>query len=120
MGILELGLAAEDPGYNRGMRLIAITLAIAAACGPSAKEVETAKAARYRGPAIQIFDIAESVAQGTFKLYDSDPDQYVFMTLPKWYSPDGQSESAGVGNAVKVEDGSFLVGFLVQIVEEEN
>lgn len=87
-------------------------------CGPSTKEVQSATAARYRGPAARIFDIAETVTQETFKIAESDPQRLALITLPKWYSPDGQSESAGVGNAVQVEDGSMLVALLVEVTED--
>ena len=103
------------------MRWLLVGLAIVlSACGPSAKQVEAARTARYRGPAIEVFDLAEDVARGTYKLMESDPDQYAFLTLPKWYGPDGQSESAGVGDAVIVQDGSYLVALLVQIVPEDD
>jgi hypothetical protein len=98
--------------------LVAAILLGSTACGPSAKEVETARAAHYQPPAVRIFDIAETVTKQTFKIADADPEQGLLLTLPKWYGPDGQSENAGVGDAVIVQDGSLLVALLVKVEED--
>ena len=97
------------------MRLLYLMIVMAIGCGPSTKEVQSARDARYRGPAVRIFDIAETVTKETYKIAESDPAQLALITLPKWYGPDGQSESAGTGDAVIVQDGSLLVALLVRV-----
>ena len=80
--------------------LLALLIAIAA-CGPSAKEVETARAAQYKTDAARIFGIAEEVTGGLYKIAAADAFKGALVTLPKWYTPDGQAESGGAGDTVK-------------------
>lgn len=89
------------------------------ACGPSSKQMQTAAGARYKTDAFTIFEIAEEAAKEKFKIAQTDPERGAFITVAKWYSPDGQSESAGVGDVVKVEDGSLLVALLVEVAAGE-
>jgi hypothetical protein len=100
------------------MRWMMVVL-IAVACGPSGKQVETAKAAKYQTEAATIYEIALETAKAKFQIAEEDAMQGAFITVGKWYSEDGQSESAGVGNAVLVKDKSMNVALLVQVVKKD-
>jgi hypothetical protein len=98
------------------MSRIAVVVAVAlAACGPSTKQVQTAKATHYKTQAGRIYSIALDVAEKTFKIYDKDDDKEIFVTLPKWYTADGQSETSGSGDTVMVSDGSLEVALMVAV-----
>jgi hypothetical protein len=97
------------------LRLLAVVSVVVVACGPSGKEVQTARAAHYRTEAGRIYSIALDTAEETFKIYDKDDDKELFMTLPKWYTADGQSQTRGSGDTVMVNDGSLLVSLLVAV-----
>jgi len=98
------------------MSRIAVVVTVAlAACGPSTKEVQTAKATHYKTQAGRIYSIALDVAEKTYKLYDKDDGKEIFVTLPKWYTADGQSETSGSGDTVMVSDGSLEVALMVAV-----
>ena len=84
-------------------------------CGPSSKQVQTAKATHYKTQAGRIYSIALDVAEKTFKIYEKDDDKEAFLTLPKWYTEDGQSETGGSGDTVKVREGDLEVALLVKV-----
>src|SRR5436853_1458600 len=104
------------------LRIIAVVVLVVAAigCGPSGKEVQTAKAAHYRTQAGRIYSIALDVAEKKFKIYQKDDDKEIFLTLPKWYTEDGQSETGGAEDTVMVREGSLQVGLLVGVETDED
>jgi hypothetical protein len=101
---------------KQALAAIGVVLVALVACGPSAKQVGAAREARYSADPATIFELAEAAAKdGYHKILQADVMAGVFITQGKWYSPDGQSESAGVGDAVQVEDGSLYVQLLVKV-----
>ena len=101
---------------------ITVVLAALVACGPSSKQVAAARDARYATDPGRIFQIAQDTALANYhKIGQVDASKGAFITLGKWYSAEGQSESAGVGDVVQVQDGSLYVQLLVQVerVDEE-
>jgi hypothetical protein len=96
-----------------------LVAAAIAACGPSSKDVQVATTAHYRASEATIFSIALEVTQETFKIATTNDLAGKLLTLPKWYSADGQSQSAGVGDGVLVNDGSLLVALLVEVGTDE-
>jgi hypothetical protein len=102
------------------IRLLTV-VALVAACGPSAQQVTAARTARYNTDPSTIYGIAEQAAKANYhKILEADPLKGMFITTGKWYSPDGQSESAGVGDSVQVEDGSLYVQLLVAVARGED
>lgn len=97
------------------LRIVAVVAAVMVGCGPSGKEVQTAKAAVYQAEAGRIYSVALDTAEKTYKLYDKDDDKEIFVTLPKWYTADGQSQTRGSGDTVMVTDGSLQVALLVAV-----
>ena len=73
-------------------------------CGPSSKEVRTAKLAEYNAQTNQILDIATQVAQRNYKIADIDPQRGKIFTSAQWYSAEGgRRGTANEGN------GDYLV-----------
>jgi hypothetical protein len=97
----------------------ALVAAALVACGPSSQQIATARDARYNTDPATIFEHAQAAAQANYhKIGEADPVKGAFITLGKWYSADGQSQSAGVGDTVLVDDGSLYVQLLVQVGRE--
>jgi hypothetical protein len=101
---------------------ITVVVVALVACGPSSKQLAVARDARYATDPGALFQIAQDAALASYhKIGQADAIKGAFITLGKWYSPEGTSESAGVGDVVKVEDGSLYVQLLVEVerVDEE-
>lgn len=70
--------------------LVALVIAmVIGGCGPSAKEVRTAKAAEYFAPPKHLMDLALQVTQFDYKIGAIDIEGLKFSTEPQWYTPDG-------------------------------
>src|SRR2546423_965323 len=92
-----------------------IALALVA-CGPSGKEMQTAKLAHYRASPAQLLELAEQVAQDKYLIGEVDAAQAMFITRPRFYSPEGDLESAGAEGWVQVRAGSVRVELIVKVV----
>ncbi|MFN0253596.1 MAG: hypothetical protein ACKV2T_42405 [Kofleriaceae bacterium] len=68
-------------------------------CGPSTKEIRTAKAAEYNAPPKHLMDLALQVTQFNYKIGAIDIEGLKFSTEPQWYTPDG-------GRLSSFDDGS--------------
>ncbi len=85
--------------YERRMRnltcsMIALALALlASACGPSGKQVATAKQARYQGDRSQIFAVVQKTVASKYKIQKADEASFGLQTDSRWYSQDGQPVS---------------------------
>lgn len=111
--------------------LVAIALA---ACGPSSKEVATAKTARYQGDKLQIFAATKAVVESKYTLQKSDETTLGMQTEGKWYSPEGmvitREGGAGrktvdmgggmssTGNDSQFPDNSINIALVVQLLPE--
>ncbi|HEY6038615.1 MAG TPA: hypothetical protein VIV58_30240 [Kofleriaceae bacterium] len=85
-----------------------------AACGPSNAELRTAKTAVYADGS-QVFAIAEQAAgDENYKLV-ADEGHLTYETVPKWYSPEGDLQSAGADNYTTVNNNSVKVSFIVAV-----
>jgi hypothetical protein len=89
----------------------------AAACGPSAAQVKTAKDAEYKAPASTVYELAKAVAAETYRIGDEDPSRYVFATAPQIYSREGGRQSTGADDFVTVTPGSIQLQLTVQIAD---
>lgn len=58
-------------------------------CGPSAKEIRTAKSAEYKAPPKHLMDLALQVTQFDYKIGEIDIEGLKFSTEPQWYTADG-------------------------------
>jgi hypothetical protein len=98
---------------------LAALLAIAAiACGPSSKEVATAKTARYQGDKLQLFAATKTVVEGKYKLTKSDETTLGMQTEPRWFSPEGLTTSSSPDDERDLPDKSIRIALVVQLLPE--
>jgi hypothetical protein len=90
-----------------------------AACGPTAAEIKTAKTATYSADTSQIFQIALDVTKENYPIGGVDQDNYIIATRPRWYSKEGDLESAGAGGWAVTAPGSVLVQLYVKVFPVE-
>lgn len=98
------------------MKTLVLVLALVA-CGPSAAEIKTAKTTTYQMAGTDLLQVAEQAAQEEYKLGDVSEQDLAFITLPRWYSPEGDLQSPGAGGFVQMDNHSVQVAFVVQVTE---
>ena len=98
------------------MKKLVLVLALVA-CGPSAAEIKTAKTTTYQMAGTDLLQVAEQAAQEEYKLGDVSEHDLAFITLPRWYSPEGDLQSPGAGGFVQMDNHSVQVAFVVQVTE---
>jgi hypothetical protein len=98
------------------MKTSVLVLALVA-CGPSAAEIKTAKTTTYQLAGTDLLQVAEQAAQEEYKLGDVSEHDLAFITLPRWYSPEGDLQSPGAGGFVQMDNHSVQVAFVVQVTE---
>jgi hypothetical protein len=98
------------------MKTLVLVLALVA-CGPSAAEIKTAKTTTYQMSGTDLLEVAEQAAQEEYKLGDVSEHDLAFITLPRWYSPEGDLQSPGAGGFVQMDNHSVQVAFVVQVTE---
>jgi hypothetical protein len=111
--------------YERRMRNIScsvIALALAAsalaACGPSGKQVASAKTARYQGDRLQIFAAMKQAVAAKYKIDKADEAALGLQTEVRWYNPEGQAVSSPMGDARDVPDKSLGIALVVELLPE--
>lgn len=98
------------------MRIVPFVLLAFAACGPSNSELRTAKTAVYNTDGSRLLVIAEQAAgEENYKLGGVDDGHLTFETVPKWYSAEGDLQSAGADNYTLVRGHSVKVSFVVAV-----
>jgi hypothetical protein len=98
------------------MRTVVALLPIVLACGPSAAELRTAKTAVYAGDVNRIVALAEAGAGDEhYKLGSVDDGHLMFETEPRFYSPEGDLQTPGAGDYVKIDNHSVKVSFVVTV-----
>ncbi|MDB4957224.1 MAG: hypothetical protein JWO36_4793 [Myxococcales bacterium] len=89
-----------------------------AACGPSAAELRTAKTATYTADSMKLLKLASEAAQNEhYKIGEVDAADDSFMTVPIFYGPEGDLQSAGSEGVVHISDRSVRVSFIVKVIE---
>jgi hypothetical protein len=98
------------------MRIVPFVLLAFAACGPSNSELRTAKTAVYNTDGSRLFGIAEQAAgDENYKLGAVDDGHLTFETIPKWYSAEGDLQSAGADNYTLIRGHSVKVSFVIAV-----
>ena len=98
------------------MKKLVLVLALVA-CGPSAAEIKTAKTTTYQMAGTDLLELAEQAAQEEYKLGDVNQHELAFITLPRFYGPEGELEGQGAGGFVQTVDRSVQLAFIVQVTE---
>ena len=76
---------------NLVLSVAALFAMAAVACGPSSKEVATAKSARYQGDKLELFANVKAATEAKYKVQKSDEVALGLQTEPRWFSVDGVS-----------------------------
>jgi hypothetical protein len=99
------------------MRSAAVFLLVAgAACGASSPSIETARAARYRGDKLALFDGARQATAVKYQLAESDETTLRIVTAGRWYRPDGMLASERANDMRDVPDRSVHLQLIVKLV----
>jgi hypothetical protein len=103
------------------MRTLPFLLLAFAACAASSAEIRTAKTATYKvndgGP---LFAIAEQAAADKhYRVGAADEGHLTYETEPKWYSPEGDLQTAGADNFTLINGHSVKVSFVVTVTQTE-
>jgi hypothetical protein len=98
--------------------LVALLTVFAVACGPSSKEVATAKTARYQGDKLQLFATVKATVEGKYKLSKSDETTLGMQTQPRWYSPEGLTTSASADDERDLPDKSIRLALVVTMLPD--
>ena len=104
------------------MRTMTVLVGVVmAACGPSATELRGAKTAVYTvDDGSRLLQLAEqAAADENYKLGAVDDGHLTFETLPRWYSAEGDLQSAGADDYTKVDNHSVRVSFVVAVTETD-
>lgn len=115
--------------YERRMRNISLSVAALlagavvalgalGACGPSGKQIATAKQARYQGDPQQLFATMKAAVESKYKVMKSDEASRGLQTDGRWYNPEGQAVSATMGDVRDVPDQSINVSLVVELLPE--
>jgi hypothetical protein len=104
---------------NLSCSVIALALALAAvACGPSGKQVATAKQARYQGDRSQIFAVMQKTVAAKYKIQKADEAAFGLQTDNRWYSQDGQPVSGTLDDVANVPDRGLNISLVVELLPD--
>ena len=98
--------------------IIWIVAVIAAACGPSGKQIAMAKQARYQGDKLVLFNAMKTATADKYQLEMSDETQLGLRTVGRWYTPEGLAASERQGDMRDVPDNSLNILFVVKLLPE--
>ena len=97
---------------------LAVALLVVGGCGPSAKQIQIAKAAEYQGAPQHLLDLALQVAQFDYKIGAIDIEGLKFATEPQWYSAEGGrrgTSSDANGDYAMIGGGDIQVSLVVRV-----
>jgi hypothetical protein len=103
----------------RNLVLSALALAALVACGPSSKEVATAKSARYQGDKLELFANVKAATEAKYKLTKSDETSLGLQTEARWFSTEGLAVTPRGDNDMRdVPDKSINIALVVTMLPE--
>ena len=99
---------------------VAAVFAIAAvACGPSSKEVATAKSARYRGDKLELFANVRAATEAKYTITKSDETTLGLQTEPRWFSVEGLAVTPRAGDDMtEMPDKSINIALVVTMLPD--
>lgn len=103
--------------------MLAMALMVVGGCGPSAQQIQIAKATQYKAPPKHMLDLALQVAQFDYKIGEIDIEGLQFATEPQWYSAEGGrrgTANEGNGDYALVGGGDVQVSLIVRVRLVEN
>jgi hypothetical protein len=103
----------------RNLVLSALALAALVACGPSSKEVATAKSARYQGDKLELFANVKTATEAKYKVMKSDETSLGLQTEARWFSPEGLAVTPRGDNDMRdVPDKSVHIALVVTMLPD--
>lgn len=102
---------------------LAMALMVVGGCGPSAQQIQIAKATQYKAPPKHLLDLALQVTQSDYKIGAIDIDGLRFATEPQWYSAEGGRRGTNSdvnGDYANIGGGDVQVTLVVQVRLVEN
>jgi|GEM_PF-2252824 len=102
---------------------LAMALMVVGGCGPSAQQIQIAKATQYKAPPKHLLDLALQVTQSDYKIGAIDIDGLKFATEPQWYSAEGGRRGTNSdvnGDYANIGGGDVQVTLVVQVRLVEN
>ena len=104
------------------VRVVAVVVAlvssvVAVSCGPSATQVKTAREARYKGDPATLYAAVSAATERRHKLAASDEAALVLRTEGRWYTPEGQVDTAPGNNLARLQQNSINFSVLVRLVK---
>lgn len=103
----------------RNLVLSALALAALVACGPSSKEVATAKSARYQGDKLELFANVKAATEAKYKLTKSDETSLGLQTEARWFSTEGLAVTPrSEGDMRDVPDKSINIALVVTMLPD--
>jgi len=98
--------------------LVGLLTILAVACGPSSKEVATAKSARYQGDKLALFQATKAVVESKYNLQKSDETTLGMQTEARWYSYEGLAQTPRGGDMRDVQDKSINIALVVTLLPD--
>lgn len=98
--------------------LVGLLAILTVACGPSSKEVATAKSARYQGDKLTLFAAVKNAVEAKYKLAKSDETTLGMQTQARWYSPEGLTVSANPDDERDLPDQSIRIALVVTMLPD--
>lgn len=98
--------------------LVGLLTILAVACGPSSKEIATAKTARYQGDKLQLFAATKAAVESKYELAKSDETSLGMQTRARWFSPEGLTTSATADDDRDLPDKSLRITLVVTLLPD--
>jgi hypothetical protein len=103
-------------------RLITVAIAIASStlalsCGASAAQIKAAREARYKGDPATLYAAVRSATESRHKIVGEDAAALTLQTEARWYTPDGQVDSARGNNIARLQENSVNFSVIVRLVK---
>lgn len=98
--------------------LVGLLAVFAVACGPSSKEIATAKSARYQGDKLMLFATIKATVESKYNLTKSDETTLGMQSEGRWYSPEGLAQTPRGGDMRDVQDKSVNFAAVVTMLPD--
>jgi hypothetical protein len=98
--------------------LVGLLTILAVACGPSSKEVATAKTAHYQGDKLMLFATVKAEVESKYKISTSDETTLGMQTQARWFSPEGLTTSATAEDERDLPDKSIYFAVVVTLLPD--
>lgn len=98
--------------------VVGLLAVFAIACGPSSKEIATAKSARYQGDKLQLFAVIKKTVESKYKLTKSDETTLGMQTEARWFSHEGLAQTPRGDDMRDVQDKSINIALVVTMLPD--